>query len=90
MEDFGDDDDDQKMRQNVAPEYKLLITIKAGKPKGRLSESLKVELDKVRRLSLSEQELAKVAASHGADIIRYFWSPKFYFYSSLNFCVIHV
>ncbi|XP_020087006.1 phosphoinositide phospholipase C 6-like isoform X1 [Ananas comosus] len=71
VEDFGDDDDDQKMRQNVAPEYKLLITIKAGKPKGRLSESLKVELDKVRRLSLSEQELAKVAASHGADIIRF-------------------
>lgn len=52
-------------------EYKRLITIHAGKPKGGLKEALKVELDKVRRLSLSEQALEKAAESHGTDVVRY-------------------
>ncbi|PQM34571.1 phosphoinositide phospholipase C 4-like [Prunus yedoensis var. nudiflora] len=51
-------------------EYKRLITIHAGKPKGGLKEALKVELDKVRRLSLSEQALEKAAESHGTDVVR--------------------
>ncbi|XP_042394687.1 phosphoinositide phospholipase C 6-like [Zingiber officinale] len=52
-------------------EYKRLITIKAGKPKGQMSEALKVDPDKVRRLSLSEQELVKAAAAHREDLIRF-------------------
>lgn len=71
--DEGDDDDEeeeQKM-QHLAPRYERLITIRAGKPKGALVDALKSEPDKVRRLSLSEQELAKVAAHHGTDIVRF-------------------
>ncbi|RWV93109.1 hypothetical protein BHE74_00002544 [Ensete ventricosum] len=70
-EELADDDDDQKERQNAPPEYKRLITIRAGKPKGHMSEALKVDPEKVRRLSLSEQELVKAAATHGADLIRF-------------------
>jgi phosphatidylinositol phospholipase C, delta len=55
----------------MAPEYKHLITIKAGKPKGPVVNALKSDPDKVRRLSLSEQELAKVAARHGPNIVRF-------------------
>lgn len=67
----GLDDDEQKARKHVAAEYKHLITIKAGKPKGALVDALKNDPDKVRRLSLSEQELAKVAAQHGPNIVRF-------------------
>jgi len=35
-----------------------------------LKEALKVEEDKVRRLSLSEQALEKAAESLGTDLIR--------------------
>lgn len=69
-EELADDDDDQKERQNAPPEYKCLITIRAGKPKGHMSEALNVDPEKVRRLSLSEQELVKAAATHGADLLR--------------------
>ncbi|XP_042391773.1 phosphoinositide phospholipase C 6-like [Zingiber officinale] len=71
--DDGDDsdDDDQKVNQSSPPEYKSLITIRAGKPKGDLSDALKVDPDKLRRLSLSEKELAKAAASHGLDLVRF-------------------
>jgi len=58
------------LRQNSAPEYKHLITIRAGKPKGSLKDALKVDPGKVRRLSLSEQQLAKASVSHGTDIVR--------------------
>lgn len=51
--------------------YKRLITIHAGKPKGALKDALKVAANKVRRLSMSEQELEKAAASHGSDVVRY-------------------
>ncbi|KAI4383889.1 hypothetical protein MLD38_009680 [Melastoma candidum] len=53
------------------PIYKRLITIHAGKPKGGLEVVLKVEVDKVRRLSLSEQELKKAAESHSTEIVRF-------------------
>lgn len=36
-----------------------------------MSEALRVDPDKVRRLSLSEQELVKAAAAHREDLIRY-------------------
>lgn len=54
-----------------APEYRRLIAIHAGKPKGKLKEVLKGETNKVKRLSLSEQALEKAAASHGTDVVRY-------------------
>ena len=66
-----DDNDSQKVCKHAAPEYKHLITIKAGKPKGALVDALKNDPDKVRRLSLSEQELAKVAARNGPNIVRF-------------------
>ncbi|KAL0824219.1 hypothetical protein Bca101_047896 [Brassica carinata] len=51
-----------------APEYKRLIAIHAGKPKGGLRMALKVDPNKIRRLSLSEQLLEKAVASYGADV----------------------
>ncbi|KAL5568587.1 hypothetical protein UlMin_025162 [Ulmus minor] len=68
--DEGDDDEDLSSQQE-APEYKRLIAIHAGKPKGGLEECLKVDPDKVRRLSLSEQQLEKAAETHGKDIVRF-------------------
>ncbi|MCD7462749.1 Phosphoinositide phospholipase C 4 [Datura stramonium] len=66
-----EDDDDSTHRTHVASAYKRLIAIHAGKPKGGLKEALKVDPDKVRRLSLSEQALEKAAESHGTDIVRF-------------------
>lgn len=57
--------------QLQAPEYKRLIAIHAGKPKGGLQMALKVDPNKIRRLSLSEQLLEKAVALYGADVIRY-------------------
>lgn len=54
-----------------ATDYKRLIAIHAGKPKGGLKDVLKVEPDKVRRLSLSEQTLEKAAESHVTDLVRF-------------------
>ncbi|CDP09195.1 unnamed protein product [Coffea canephora] len=69
QDDEDDDDSDDKPHQ--APVYKSLIAIHAGKPKGGLVEALRVEPDKVRRLSLSEQALEKAAESHGMDVVRF-------------------
>lgn len=66
-----DSDGDLKSQQLVAPQYKHLIAIHAGKPKGGISEALKVDPDKVRRLSLSEEQLEKAAKTHGKEIVRY-------------------
>lgn len=67
----GDQDSDEaESSYQKGPEYKRLITIHAGKPKGSLRDALRVAEDKVKRLSLSEQELEKVAASHGTDVVR--------------------
>uniref|UniRef100_A0A1J3EYL8 Phosphoinositide phospholipase C n=1 Tax=Noccaea caerulescens TaxID=107243 RepID=A0A1J3EYL8_NOCCA len=57
--------------QLQAPEYKRLIAIHAGKPKGGLRMGLKVDPNKIRRLSLSEQLLEKAVASYGPDVIRF-------------------
>ncbi|XVF19863.1 hypothetical protein REPUB_Repub11eG0147600 [Reevesia pubescens] len=59
------------LRSSGAPVYHRLIAIHAGKPKGGLKEALKVELDKVRRLSLNEQALEKATMSHGTDVVRF-------------------
>ncbi|XP_066338903.1 phosphoinositide phospholipase C 2-like isoform X1 [Miscanthus floridulus] len=65
------DEDDPKFQQDTACEYRKLITIQAGKPKGHLRDALKVDPEKVRRLSLSETQLAKATTSHGAEVIRF-------------------
>ncbi|KAK8508316.1 hypothetical protein V6N13_055765 [Hibiscus sabdariffa] len=57
--------------QRKAPEYKRLIAIHAGKPKGGLDECLKLDSETVRRLSLSELELENAAQTHGGQIIRF-------------------
>ncbi|KAJ9188902.1 hypothetical protein P3X46_000257 [Hevea brasiliensis] len=74
-EDSDDEEDADKgiMRstRNVVPEYKQLIAIHAGKPKGGLEECLKVDPEKVRRLSLSEPQLEKAAETYGKEIVRF-------------------
>ncbi|KAL1823889.1 hypothetical protein ACET3Z_010667 [Daucus carota] len=70
-QDDDDDDDDDKSNLKGAPEYRRLIAIHAGKGKGGLDDWLKVDPDKVRRLSLSEPELEKAVATHGKAIVRF-------------------
>ncbi|XP_038705038.1 phosphoinositide phospholipase C 2-like [Tripterygium wilfordii] len=68
------DDGDLKSHKNLPPpppEYKRLIAIHAGKPKGGLKECFKVDPDKVRRLSLSEQQLEKASETYAKDIVRF-------------------
>lgn len=67
----NDDTSEGGLVPSKAPEYKRLIAIPAGKPKGGLENALKVEPDKVRRLSLSEPKLEKVTESHGMDVVRF-------------------
>ncbi|XP_042481982.1 phosphoinositide phospholipase C 6-like isoform X3 [Macadamia integrifolia] len=74
----SDPQDDEDMdecyryaRQFGAPQYKSLITIPSGKPKGSLKLALKVERDKVRRLSLSEQAFEKATVSLGTEVVRF-------------------
>ncbi|KAL1308557.1 hypothetical protein HN51_050534 [Arachis hypogaea] len=71
-EDDAVDDLAPELCSSEAPSYKHLIAIHAGKPKGTtLKDALKVENDKVRRLSLSEQALEKATESLGTDLIRF-------------------
>ncbi|XP_042481966.1 phosphoinositide phospholipase C 2-like isoform X2 [Macadamia integrifolia] len=65
------DDGDSKTQQISAPEYKRIIAIHAGKGKGGLGDWLRVDPNKVRRLSLSEQELEKAIKNHGTEVIRF-------------------
>ncbi|KAI3751286.1 hypothetical protein L2E82_22334 [Cichorium intybus] len=71
QDDSDDDDSDDEDDDNAAPEYKSLIGIHAGKGKGGLDDWLKVDPNKVRRLSLSEHELEKAARTHGPQIVRF-------------------
>ncbi|CAA0834405.1 Phosphoinositide phospholipase C 2 [Striga hermonthica] len=70
-EEDEDDEEDPKEQQNEAPEYRRLIAIHAGKGKGGMKDWLRVDLHKVRRLSLSEQELEKAIVTYGKDIVRF-------------------
>ncbi|PIN06576.1 Phosphoinositide phospholipase C [Handroanthus impetiginosus] len=54
-----------------APEYKRLITIRAGKAKNGLRNALRTGIDKVNRISLSEQRLEKAAALYPTDVVRF-------------------
>lgn len=72
LDDEEDIEESDKSVQSTEPlAYKRLIAIHAGKPKGGLTEVLKVEVGKVRRLSLSEPALEKTAESNGTDIVRF-------------------
>lgn len=59
------------IQQNIAPEYKHLIAIQAGKSKGPTSEWLTVDPIKVKRVSLNEEKLINVALNHGQDLVRF-------------------
>lgn len=75
LSDSDQDEDNDVSRQksgNVAePEYRQLIGIHAGKAKKRLRETLRSGIDKVNRLSLSEQRLEKAAESYATDLVRF-------------------
>eukprot|EP00250_Pteridium_aquilinum_P034375 c7499_g1_i1 orf=528-2273(+) len=73
-----EDDSDEESRpserrqeEHVSSEYKRLITIHAGKPKGKsLVDSLKIE-ECVKRVSLSEAQLTKVAESDPSAVVQF-------------------
>ncbi|CAO2840853.1 unnamed protein product [Amaranthus hypochondriacus] len=65
-----DEKEEEKYNDEKAAEYKRMITI-PGIKRGELKESLKVDPNKVSRLSWSEQLLAKATTSYGTHIIRY-------------------
>lgn len=73
--DQDDEDSDtasdwNKSGQLVAPQYKRLIALHAGKPKKGLRDSLRTGLDKVKRLSLSEQALERATTNYAPDVVR--------------------
>jgi len=63
------DDLEEQEEEDDTLEYRDLISIRAGKPKGKLRNWL-IDHEQVRRLSLSEQELEDIAKNHGTDIVR--------------------
>lgn len=78
-EEEGDDEDsdeesrppERRQEDHVASEYKRLITIHAGKPKGKsLVDCLKLE-EYVKRVSLSEPQLTKVAESDPGTVVKF-------------------
>eukprot|EP01018_Ginkgo_biloba_P000727 Gb_02010 [translate_table: standard] len=75
IEEDSDDEDagsQKNPEKGAAPEYKRLITIHAGKPKGvSLKDALSVNGKQVKRVSLSEPQLEKVASSHPTDVIKF-------------------
>ncbi|KAL3830175.1 hypothetical protein ACJIZ3_018977 [Penstemon smallii] len=58
-------------RQNLAPEYKHLIAIRAEKMKGGIKRWLKVDTKHVHRVSLNEEKLEQAVITHGTDIVRF-------------------
>lgn len=63
-------DADEDALKASPDEYRRLIAIHAGKPKGGIKQWLRIDFDKVRRLSLSEQELENVVESFPTDTVR--------------------
>ncbi|GKU93376.1 hypothetical protein SLEP1_g6971 [Rubroshorea leprosula] len=82
------DEDEDKTTQ----EYRHLIAIHAGKTKGELLDWLKDDPRKVRRLSLSEQELENATRKHGSAVVRFTQRnllrifPKGTRFDSSNYC----
>ncbi|KAI3694660.1 hypothetical protein L1987_77628 [Smallanthus sonchifolius] len=71
------DDSDENSKQEViemqgeVPEYRDLIAIHATKHKGDVLDSLHVDPNKVRRLSMNEQELVEASKEYGQQIVRF-------------------
>ncbi|PIA59419.1 hypothetical protein AQUCO_00400357v1 [Aquilegia coerulea] len=70
-QDVEEDHQYEEDQHQSDPEYKHLIAIHAGKPKGGIKQALREEANKVRRISMSEQELEKTIINHGTDIVRF-------------------
>ncbi|EXC01429.1 Phosphoinositide phospholipase C 2 [Morus notabilis] len=68
--DREEDDDEDEDDEHDVPEYKQLIAIHAGKPKGEFQKWL-ADAVKVRRLSLSEQQLENAAKTNGTHMVRF-------------------
>ncbi|KAH0887141.1 hypothetical protein HID58_063237 [Brassica napus] len=69
--DSDQQEEEEEASEEQKPVYKRLITIHAGKPKGSVKEEMKGAVDKVRRLSLSEQELDRTCSSNSQDVVRF-------------------
>ncbi|XP_065878615.1 phosphoinositide phospholipase C 2-like isoform X1 [Euphorbia lathyris] len=65
-EHFPDEDEEK-----TVSEYRNIIAIHAGKLKGGLENWLSIDPSKVRRLSLSEQELENASKTHADKIIKF-------------------
>jgi phosphatidylinositol phospholipase C delta len=69
------DDDDEMVEENITngqinSSYARLITIRSGKPSGSsMREALTLEQAAVKRISLSEQVLEKVAKSYPNELV---------------------
>ncbi|XWS28687.1 hypothetical protein CRYUN_Cryun25bG0092700 [Craigia yunnanensis] len=68
LPDEGYQDEDE---EKDVPQYRQIIAIHAGKLKGGLENWLSDDPKKVRRLSLSEQELENATKTHGTKIVRF-------------------
>ncbi|EPS72762.1 hypothetical protein M569_01992, partial [Genlisea aurea] len=71
VEEEEEEEEEEDDPKSHPPQYRCLIAIHAGKGKGGMKEWLRVDPNKVRRLSLSEQELERAAVMHGKDIVRF-------------------
>ncbi|KQK07876.1 phosphoinositide phospholipase C 2 [Brachypodium distachyon] len=66
-----EDEMDKKVQPGVDGEYKRLIAIQLTRRKHDMNEDLKVDPEKVTRMSLGEKAYEKATITHGADIIRF-------------------
>ncbi|RCV15319.1 hypothetical protein SETIT_3G048500v2 [Setaria italica] len=66
-----DGEAEKKARQGADNEYKRLIAIQLTRRKHDMDEDLKVDPEKVTRMSLGEKAYEKAIVSHGAHIIRF-------------------
>ncbi|XP_044504878.1 phosphoinositide phospholipase C 2-like isoform X3 [Mangifera indica] len=64
---FIEEEDEEK----AAPQYRNLIAIHATKLKGGLESWQGLKLSKVKRLSMSEQQLENAVKTHGKEIIKF-------------------
>ncbi|XP_024526311.1 phosphoinositide phospholipase C 2 isoform X1 [Selaginella moellendorffii] len=70
--DTNDSDDDDSIGKKTAPEYKRIITIRAGKPKGvPMKEAMAAKEDIVKRFSVSEPQLEKICKNHPLTVINF-------------------
>lgn len=63
--------DESEEEEDIRAEYRSLIAIHAGKLKGGMDNWFSDDTDRVRRVSLSEQEPENAVRTHATDIVRY-------------------